>query len=212
MKFISMRRYYLDAELERSRHLLKGIVLDIGGKAKGGRGAFSPPSKDVSRWVYLNIDSLSGPDLICSLPELPILDASADAAVMTEVLEYMADFRRALDELRRVLKKGGTAVVSVPFLNPIHAGQGDSLRITEELLRKEISSRFEVARFERMGGAAAVIFDILRVQLLYGNGRLSSALYGLLMRSARLFAAFDKLFEGRNIYVNTGYFIVARSI
>ncbi|OGP21559.1 MAG: hypothetical protein A2054_00915 [Deltaproteobacteria bacterium GWA2_55_10] len=212
MKFISMRRNYLDAELERSRHLFSGTVLDIGGKARGRRGSFSPAFSDVSRWVYLNIDPLSGPDLICSLPDLPIQDGSADTAVMTEVLEYMPDFRRSLDELRRVLKKGGYAVVSSPFLNPIHAGHGDCIRMTEELLKKEISSRFEVTRFERMGGAAAVIFDILRVELLYADGRLSKILYRLLMCSARLFAAADRLFQRRNFYVNTGYFVVGRAV
>jgi ubiquinone/menaquinone biosynthesis C-methylase UbiE len=42
---------------------------------------------------------------------LPYPDASFDAAVSTQVYEYVADIPRALAELRRVLRVGGRAVV-----------------------------------------------------------------------------------------------------
>ena len=51
--------------------------------------------------------------LVGSIEELPFPDAGFDLAVATGVLEY-SDARRALAELRRVLKTGGRAVVSYP--------------------------------------------------------------------------------------------------
>src|SRR3981081_2280046 len=42
---------------------------------------------------------------------LPFPDGSFDAAVSTQVYEYVADMPRALAELRRVLRPGGRAVV-----------------------------------------------------------------------------------------------------
>lgn len=43
--------------------------------------------------------------------ELPYPDAAFDAAVVTQVYEYVADLPRALSELRRVLRVGGRALV-----------------------------------------------------------------------------------------------------
>jgi ubiquinone/menaquinone biosynthesis C-methylase UbiE len=47
------------------------------------------------------------------IDSIPFPDASFDAVVSTGVLEY-AEVERALDELRRVLRPGGLAVVSYP--------------------------------------------------------------------------------------------------
>jgi ubiquinone/menaquinone biosynthesis C-methylase UbiE len=43
--------------------------------------------------------------------ELPYPDGAFDAAVSTQVYEYVADIPRALAELRRVLRRGGRALV-----------------------------------------------------------------------------------------------------
>ncbi len=42
---------------------------------------------------------------------LPLADRSCDGAVVVQVLEYVPDVARALDELRRVLRPGGRAVL-----------------------------------------------------------------------------------------------------
>ena len=57
--------------------------------------------RDAARLIHGRIESL------------PFPDASFDAAVATGVLEY-ANVGHALGELRRVLRPGGTAVVSYP--------------------------------------------------------------------------------------------------
>lgn len=43
--------------------------------------------------------------------ELPYADGSFDAAVSTQVYEYVADLPRALDEMHRVLRPGGRALI-----------------------------------------------------------------------------------------------------
>ncbi|NLU69235.1 class I SAM-dependent methyltransferase [Streptomyces sp. HNM0574] len=49
-------------------------------------------------------------------PGLPFADGSADAVVLSEVIEHLVDPDAALDELRRVLRPGGHLLLSTPNL------------------------------------------------------------------------------------------------
>jgi SAM-dependent methyltransferase len=54
-----------------------------------------------------------------SLYELPFAAEEFDALVCVSVLEHLTDLDGALDELRRVLRLGGVAVLGFPVRNPI---------------------------------------------------------------------------------------------
>lgn len=56
-----------------------------------------------------------GVDVACDITRLPFEDASFDAILCSHVLEHVPDDRRAMRELRRVLRPGGWALVMVPF-------------------------------------------------------------------------------------------------
>lgn len=49
-----------------------------------------------------------------SLLEVPQPDESADVVMSTQVLEHIADHEKAASELRRILKPGGYALITVP--------------------------------------------------------------------------------------------------
>jgi SAM-dependent methyltransferase len=49
------------------------------------------------------------------LEQLSFASASLDVVVCSDVLEHVADHRRALGELRRVVKPGGIVLLTVPF-------------------------------------------------------------------------------------------------
>jgi SAM-dependent methyltransferase len=49
-------------------------------------------------------------------PGLPFADGVADVVLMSEVIEHLVDPDTALDECRRILRPGGTLVVSTPNL------------------------------------------------------------------------------------------------
>jgi SAM-dependent methyltransferase len=75
---------------------------------KGDRGL------QVGSWDVSQIDIVSD---ILSIPEP---DASFDAVLCTEVLEHLPDPVRALDEMARLLRTGGTFIITAPFWSLTH--------------------------------------------------------------------------------------------
>jgi SAM-dependent methyltransferase len=68
----------------------------------------------VPSWTY------GETNLVCDITEIPEPDASFDAVLCTEVLEHVPDPVCALEELARLLKPGGTVILSVPFCSFTH--------------------------------------------------------------------------------------------
>jgi SAM-dependent methyltransferase len=59
-------------------------------------------------------------DIICDILDIPEPDASFDAVLCTEVLEHLPDPVRALDEMARLLRPGGTFIITAPFWSLTH--------------------------------------------------------------------------------------------
>ncbi len=59
-------------------------------------------------------------DIVCDITAIPESDASFDAILCTEVLEHVPDPTRALDEFARLLRPGGTLIVTAPFASVVH--------------------------------------------------------------------------------------------
>ncbi len=121
---------------------LRGTVLDIG---------------CGDRWVerhlpdrvrYVGLDSVatgatlyrSRPDVFGDAGALPFPDDSVDAVLLLEVLEHLPDPRAALGEIARVLKPGGTLLLTMPFLYPVHDAPHDYQRYTPHGLERELAA------------------------------------------------------------------------
>ena len=89
---------------------------------------------------------------------LPFPDAVFDAVVAAEVLEHIADDTRAIAELARVVRPGGTVVVTVPRWWPervcwalstaYHQVEGGHVRIYR---RRDLLSRLDAAALRPQG-------------------------------------------------------------
>lgn len=64
-------------------------------------------------------------DKICSAMELTFADAEFDHHLSFEVLEHISNPQMYFSEVSRVLKSGGTAIMSIPFLYRMHGGEPD---------------------------------------------------------------------------------------
>jgi SAM-dependent methyltransferase len=58
-------------------------------------------------------------DCPVDLTELPFEDGSCDFIFASHVLEHIEDDRRAIEEIRRVLRPGGMAVLPVPIVQEV---------------------------------------------------------------------------------------------
>ena len=67
--------------------------------------------------------------------DLPFADESFDYVVSDQVLEHIeGDPQRVIDETFRVLKRGGLAIHTTCFINPIHREPNDFWRFTPDAL------------------------------------------------------------------------------
>lgn len=107
-------------------------VYDIGGGAR-------PKDKNEFRgYVLVDVDASYNPDLVADIQNLPFEDNSIPGIVCLSVLEHVDNPIKTAKELYRVLKPGGSALLSLPFIWPYHGNNhypdfwrfsNDSLRI-----------------------------------------------------------------------------------
>lgn len=107
------------------------------------------------------------PDVFADAAQLPVRDRSFDTVVILEVLEHLQRPREALAEVRRVLTPGGRAIISMPFLYPLHDAPHDYQRYTRHGLERELAATGLVARhLQPTLGSAATAVLLLNLALV----------------------------------------------
>lgn len=122
---------------------------------------------------FIGCDARQGPgvDRIEDVHALSFVDGSVGTILMMETLEHVADPIRALQQVRRVLRPEGFAVLSSCMDTPVHDHPSDYWRFTPQgfdLLVKDLSPRrvflqghplfpHTVAAIARKGGSEAAL-------------------------------------------------------
>ncbi|GAB4245815.1 MAG: hypothetical protein Tsb0034_24530 [Ekhidna sp.] len=70
--------------------------------------------------------------------DIPLEDNSVDVIFCNHVLEHVADDKKALSEIRRVLRPGGWAILQIPFFHPIPDSTYEDASITDPLEREKV--------------------------------------------------------------------------
>jgi len=139
--------------LRKEARKLKGNILDLG----SGTGEYSllmaknpdnqvvalDGSEKLSVDLQKKVDQLKIKNLKVihsDAHQLPFEDNSFDSCFCNTVLEHVKDPEQIVKEVRRVLKPEGKLMISIPFLQEIHADPDDFQRYTpfglQNLLRK----------------------------------------------------------------------------
>lgn len=105
-------------------------VLVIGGGEMGFglEDLYASPDVDV-----LAFDIYVSPltQFVADAHHIPLASESVDAVVVQAVLEHVLEPWTVVEEIHRVLRRGGVVYSDVPFLYPVHEGPYDFMRFTD---------------------------------------------------------------------------------
>jgi SAM-dependent methyltransferase len=130
-------------------HASSGRTLDIGAQN-------SPYAALFPNRIALDIKPGRGVAVIGDAQALGIGSETFDAIVCTEVLEHLPEPRRAIDEMFRVLRPGGSLLLTTRFLFPIHDAPHDYFRYTKYGLR-HLLRQFEIVELEEETDAVGTL-------------------------------------------------------
>tara|TARA_E500000178_G_scaffold338394_1_gene378707 strand:+ start:22 stop:663 length:642 start_codon:yes stop_codon:yes gene_type:complete len=211
----SIRRYLIDKNLISHVNLFNDkLILDAGGRKNSNRGEFNKEKTNYQKWVYLNLDPMTKPDIVGDISKTNFKNEQFDVVLLIEVIEYLNDPSKVFLEINRILKKNGQLIITVPFLNPLHGDKEfDLARYTEASIKKlSKNSLFKIEKLEIMGSSIAVIFDILRVTFSYKKNIFFKIFYIFLLILRPVIIYLYKNINFKNEYINTGYFVILKKI
>ena len=150
---------------ERRRHFSEWLqrvhgeslsVLDVGGRIQPYR-----PLVESRLQRYIAIDPLPTGlvDAVAVGEQLPFPDESFDLVFCSQVLCYCDEPARVVSEIYRVLRTGGTLLVSAPALFPSHSPKDNWRFIPQRMLN--LLSSFSDVEVRPEGYSIAGIFRIL---------------------------------------------------
>jgi SAM-dependent methyltransferase len=149
---------------------LRGRCLDVGCGDQPYRSLLLQPPFQISELLGLDRAGQrcqhTPPDLEWHNGTIPLPDGAIDSALCTEVLEHCPHPGSVLAEVHRVLKPGGSLLLTVPFLWPLHEVPHDWCRYTPFALRDLVESAgFQVKELRALGGYDRSLAQMLALWL-----------------------------------------------
>jgi len=181
------------------------MLLDVGCGEAPYRRLFK---SKVRNYITLDVQRYSNLNLVADGCNLPIRDEIFDAVLCIQVLEHVAEPRKILEEIFRVLRPRGILGISAPQSYIIHMEPHDYYRYTKYGLRYLLEKAgLEICEIEPQGGYFALIHMIL-LSNLWSKIRPRFLQFVLRGLSATLATILDKL-DKRKIET-ANYFVVCQ--
>jgi len=147
---------------------IRGKTLDVGCGQKPYQKLFNS-----SQYVGLELDTPENrssrkkkPDIFYDGNTFPFQDCEFDSMVINQVLEHVFTPNEFFHEVFRVLKPGGTLLISVPFLWDEHEQPYDYARYTSFGIRSLLERNgFEVVQQRKTIDDARTLFQLLNAYI-----------------------------------------------
>jgi SAM-dependent methyltransferase len=116
-------RYYIESFLAENAAAVSGCVLEIGDAAYSERfGAGRISHQDILNVVPGN----PGTTIVADLADTPQIPSGRfDCIILTQTMQYIFDVQSATATLFRILKPGGTLLVTLPGISQVCRDQAD---------------------------------------------------------------------------------------
>jgi SAM-dependent methyltransferase len=126
------------------RILKREIILDIGGGKPWETGWIHKKYRSIlerKKQAYCcDMDPNYHPHILADVKKLPFKDENIDGIICNAVLEHVKYPQEAINEMYRVLKKGGECVLYTPWIYRYHKAPNDYYRFSEPALRHLLRS------------------------------------------------------------------------
>ncbi len=217
---ILMNKLHVDL-LIRSRQYMKGYLLDAGCGEKPYSLIYDEVvEKSIGCDVEYCIHDQKSVDVFATLDDLPFENETFDTVLCTNVLEHVAENVKGFSELARVLKYDGYAIISVPFLYPLHEAPHDFYRYSIYGIKHQLEKNgMYIVKAIPWGGVGMmfwVFFNLFLCKFLkmgvlnFVGCALQEFVYAIYKRVS-LKHLMDKGIErGMGKAISLGYFVVAK--
>lgn len=128
------QRFRFDSRKDASD---QGPIHEFGSLQVPGQEGFANLRPLFPGFEYAGSDMREGPgvDMLLNLHDIDLPAGSVGTVLSMDTMEHVEDPRRALEEIRRVLKPDGIAVISSVMCFPIHDYPYDYWRFTPEAFK-----------------------------------------------------------------------------
>lgn len=199
----SWHRNALEKLLLKNIWLMNGRVLDVGSKNR--RYDKIIKAKEI---VAVDLEENKTANVAYGDIEkgLNYPEGYFNSILCLEVVEYLNDFNKAAREMQRLLKQGGTAIVSIPFFTNEH---DDNLRPTKKFAEKIFQEAgFAEVETETFGNSYTAIWDMAKRKSAQGKSTVARKLiYYFIFLPWLLFLRIFKLEQKQDQYYG-GLFII----
>lgn len=132
----------------------RGRVLEVGCGRWSHKACF-PHAEVVSTDLVMQ----NGVDKVEDVTHLSFRSGAFDAVIMLSVLEHVYEYQKAIAEVTRVLKPGGTLILGVPFFYPLHDLPNDYWRFSPNTLERLLEKDFKISK-TNLGGFGPFVTSI----------------------------------------------------
>jgi SAM-dependent methyltransferase len=130
-----MMQVVRDFVIDASENLpIAGPIVEVGSRPAEGQEemAFLRPLFGGMEYIGCDIQPGQNVDQIEDIHALSFADDSVGTVISVETLEHVADPHRGVQEIHRILKPGGVAIITSVMFMPIHNHPWDFWRFTPE--------------------------------------------------------------------------------
>ncbi len=159
--------YFLINDIKKALEThANGVFLDLGCGNKPYASLYNPYTTSQIGCDIIQSDK-NRVDVICPVTNLKFESNIFDSVLCTQVLEHVYEHQLMMKEIHRVLKPGGTIILTVPFTWELHEEPFDFFRYTKHGLKELFEkTNFQIDYIKPNGGKWAAIYQ-LRNNALY---------------------------------------------
>ncbi|QQS35707.1 MAG: class I SAM-dependent methyltransferase [Ignavibacteriales bacterium] len=158
----SINDFYIDnflSDFFTSLEKPSGTILDLGCGMQPYRKYYE---SRFSKIITADVENRSGKtDVMLTSEILPFENEQFDLVLFTEVIEHIPDPFTAIREVSRILKPGGTLLITWPFNYPMHEIPNDHFRYTEFQMERLLkNNEINIIRLKRRGNSWSILHTI----------------------------------------------------